>query len=75
MTWKPRYEGEAYPFVIVCPDGVSRHFAHAHREDAESDARLATERSCRFHEKPNRLEEAFGGCPGGVHVVRKKEEI
>ena len=72
MTWKPRYEGETYPFEIVCPDGFVRHFSYANRSDAESDARLAADRSCRFHSKPNRLEEAFGACPGGVHSVRER---
>lgn len=72
MTWKPRYEAESYPFEIVCPDGFVRHFSYSHRGDAESDAKVATASSCQFFKSPNRLELAFGTCPGGVHSVRER---
>lgn len=73
MTWKPRYEGEAYPFEIVCPDGFVRHFSYTNREDAESDAKFASESSCQFQKQQSRLELAFGSCGGGVHTVRKRD--
>lgn len=67
-------KGIVYPFEIVCPDGLVRHFPYAHRADAESDAAHATSKGCRFFEKPNRLEQAFGECPAGSHTVRERED-
>lgn len=73
MTWKPRYEGESYPFELVCPDGYVRHFSYANRSDAESDAKVASEGSCQFYKRLSRLELAYGPCPGGAHWVRERE--
>lgn len=73
MNWRPRYEGEIYPFEIVCPDGFVRHFSYANEGDAGSDAKFASESSCQFHKQPSRLELAFGPCPGGTHLVRRRE--
>jgi len=66
--------GILYPFEIVCPDGLVRHFPYQHEGDATSDAAVAETKRCQFYPKPNRLEEAFGACPGGRHLVRRRTE-
>lgn len=72
MSWKGLFESVRYSFEIVCPDGLVRHFAYLHREDAEADAKLASERSCRFYPTRSSLEERHGDCPGGEHSVRDR---
>jgi len=73
VNWKPLFESVSYPFEIVCPDGFVRHFPYLNEQDAQSDARIASESRCQFFERVNRLEEALGACRGGLHSVRKRE--
>ena len=59
-------------FELVCPDGLVRHFPYVNQLDAESDARFAQHRGCRFYDTPSRLEREAGPCPGGEHAVRPR---
>lgn len=73
MNWRGLFEGVTYPFEIVCPDGLVRHFAYMNQGDAEADAKLASDKSCRFYETKSSLEELHGDCPGGQHSVRRRD--
>jgi hypothetical protein len=68
--WEAHLRGVLYPIVIVCPDGLVRHFAYANEQDAKSDADLAEKKGCQFYDKPSSLERTHGPCPGGKHKVR-----
>lgn len=57
-------------YEVVCPDGCVRHYPFHNEGDAESTARLASERRCRLWPKPSPLELSQPPCPEGHHVVR-----
>lgn len=57
-------------YEVVCPDGRVRDYPYHNLGDAESTARLATERQCRLYPEPSPLELSCPPCPEGLHVVR-----
>jgi hypothetical protein len=56
-------------WVIVCPDGHTRHYAYATEEDAEEDADLCDRIGCRFYALPTELERKLPPCDGHPHLV------
>lgn len=55
---------------VVCPDGRVRDYPYHNLGDAESTARLATERQCRLWPEPSPIELEQPPCPEGEHKVR-----
>lgn len=59
----------------VCPDGRVRHNPFHNKGDAESMAKLATQRRCRLWPEPSELETKQPPCPEGKHEVRLIAEM
>lgn len=56
---------------VVCPDGRVRGYPYINYGDAESAARIKTERGkCRLYPKPSPIELSQPPCPLGEHTVR-----
>lgn len=49
---------------VVCPDGKTRHFPYANKDDAVCDAEAFDEECHRYKG------DADQRCPGGKHAVR-----
>lgn len=55
---------------VVCPDGKVRGYPFHNEGDAESWARLKTERQCLLYPKPSPHDLEEPRCPEGHHTYR-----